>query len=67
MIMNKLEFPIFNLIQQESGSIVLEETFAETYRKLIRYYVDGRETTLRKALILQGWTPPGGLTEEDLK
>lgn len=33
----------------------------------IHYNINVKDHLIRKALILQGWTPPGGLTEEDLK
>lgn len=44
--------------------ILLQEKIENHY---IHYNIDLKDKLIRKALILQGWTPPGGLTEEDLK
>lgn len=65
--MEKFELPTFELTSDENGSIVVYEKSEHYMAQVVRYNMDTKDKLIRKVLILQGWTPPGGLTEEDLK
>lgn len=65
--MEKFELPTFELTSDEHGSILLEEKPEHYMARVVRYHMETKNKLIRKALILQGWTPPGGLTKEDLK
>jgi hypothetical protein len=55
--------PEYELIQSKD-MILLQEKINNHY---VHYHIDVKNQLIRKALILQGWTPPGGLTEDDTK
>jgi hypothetical protein len=65
--MKKFELPTFELYSDENGSMLLEEKSEHYMARIVRYNMETKNKLIRKALILQGWTPPGGLTEEDLE
>ena len=64
--MEKFKLPTFELTSGEDGSIFLEEKSEHYMTQIVRWHMETKNKLIRKALILQGWTPPGGLTEEDL-
>ena len=58
----KLDFSLKTKIEGSKISIAL----LEAEKQIALWVADTRDKATRRALILLGWTPPGGVTEADL-